>query len=118
MPSCTFWHFSCPVRSSGSFFQELNWRNCEGSGQGWTLAPACPPMAGNFHGGQVKFQKYQPGWQAPFPKSYAANCYGQVKDNFGLVAFQGYQPDWLVPEKCPLPATLTRYAILTIYDIS
>ena len=27
-------------------------------------------MAGNFHGGQVKFDKYQPGWQALFsPKS-------------------------------------------------
>ena len=25
-----------------------------------------PLMAGNFNGGQVKFDKYQPGWQAPF----------------------------------------------------
>ena len=33
----------------------------EGSAQGWTLAPAHPPMAGNFN---VKFDKYQPGWLA------------------------------------------------------
>ena len=26
--------------------------------QGWTLAHARLPMAGNFHGGQVKFDKY------------------------------------------------------------
>ena len=55
---------------------------------GWTFAPARrPPMAGNFHGGQVKFDKYQPGWQALFPKFEQITEYGQVKDNFGLVTF-------------------------------
>ena len=52
-----------------------------------------------LHGGQVKFVKYQPGWQALFPKSQGDHCYGQVKDNFGLVTSQSYQPEWLVPKK-------------------
>ena len=39
-------------------------------------------MAGNFHGGQVKFDKYNPGWQALSPKSLADLCYGQVKRHF------------------------------------
>ena len=56
-------------------------------------------MAGNFHGGQVTFHKYQPGWQAPFPQSQADHCYGQVIDNFGLVTLKSYKPDRLVPEK-------------------
>ena len=60
--------------------------------QGWTVAPARLPMAGNFHGGQVKFDKYQAGWQTHFSKSQADHCYGQVKNNFGLGNFQSYQP--------------------------
>ena len=68
--------------------------------QGWALAPTHPPMAGNFHCGQVRNDKYQPGWLALFfPKSQADTCSGQVKDNFGLVNFQSYQPDWLSLQK-------------------
>ena len=48
----------------------------------WTLAPARPPMAGNSHDGQVKFDTYQPGWQALyFSKSQADH--GQVKTILG-----------------------------------
>ena len=54
--------------------------------QGWTLAPARPPMVRNFHGGQVKFDITSQAGQALFPKSLADPCYGQVKD-------------WLVSEK-------------------
>ena len=43
----------------------------------------CTPMAGNFHGEQVKFHKYQPGFF--FSKSQKQIAvYGRVKDNFGL----------------------------------
>ena len=43
------------------------------------LAHAHLLMVGNFHGGQVKFDKYQPGWQALFPKSQADHCLGRLK---------------------------------------
>ena len=76
----------------------LKRRHCYTLTQGWTLAPARLPMAGNFHEGQVKFDKYQPGWQALFSKSQADHCLWAGK-NVGLVTFQSYQPDWLVPEK-------------------
>ena len=44
-------------------------------------------MAGNFHGGQVKFDKYQPGWQAFFLSKSQAD-------------------HWLVPEKSKDPALI------------
>ena len=72
--------------------------------QGGTLAPpARPPLASNFHGGHVKFDKYQPSWQALqalfVSKSQADHCYGLVKDSFGQVTCQSYQPDWIVRKK-------------------
>ena len=70
---------------------------------GWTLAPARLPMAASFHGGQVKFVKYQPDWAGTFfsPKVKQIPD-GQIKGNFGLVTFKSYQPDWLVPEKAKI----------------
>ena len=71
-------------------------------------------MAGNFHGGQVKFDKYQPCWQALFSKRQANHCYGQVKDNFGLVTFLSYQPDWLVPEKVKIQPCIKGIHFLSL----
>ena len=43
-----------------------------------------PPMAGKFHGGQLKFDMYQPGWQALFSKSQADHCnMGRLKTILG-----------------------------------
>ena len=39
-----------------------------------------PAMAGHFYGGQVKFDKYQPGWQALFsPKVKQIPVMGRLK---------------------------------------
>ena len=60
--------------------------------QGWTLAPARPPMAGNFHCGQVNFDKYQPGWQVLFLKVKQIPVMGRLKTILGFELFKVTSP--------------------------
>ena len=47
-----------------------NWVKLEACGkQGWTLAPTCLSMGGNFHSGQAKFDKFHPAGRHFFQKS-------------------------------------------------
>ena len=57
-------------------------------------------MTGDFHGGQVKFSIYQPGWRLLFYWSSQRDhwyvSYWAGKRKLGPVTFLNHQPDWLV----------------------
>ena len=68
-------------------------------------------MAGYFHGGQVKFDKYKPGWQSLFPKSQADPKVKQITVTSRLKIILGYnQPDLSSARKSKDPALKLLFA--------